>query len=111
MSGVALLDLFVGYERAVILDAIQTHRYSPGSIVELSPSDLDSVVAPSPHYAGLPELLALAKQLQLDFPKEIKVFAVEVEDPYTIGGDLSDSARDALPELERRVERYLSEAR
>lgn len=103
LSGLALLDLFVSYERAIVIDAVKTGRCPPGTIYELSPADLDSVVAPSPHYAGLPELLALAKRLGLDFPKEIKIFALEVEDPYTIGGGLSAPVRAALDELVQRV--------
>jgi Zn finger protein HypA/HybF involved in hydrogenase expression len=42
-----------------------------------------SLMAPSPHYAGLPEMLAVAERLKLNFPKEFKIFAVEVEDPCT----------------------------
>ena len=107
LSGIALLDIFLGYERAIIIDAIQTNRYPAGSIIELTADDLDSVIAPSPHYAGLPEMLALAKQLQLDFPEEIKIFAIEVQDAHTIGGELSYTVKQALPELVRRVEESL----
>ncbi len=103
LSGLALLDFFVGYDRAIVIDAVKTGRCPPGTIYELSPADLDAVVAPSPHYAGLPELLAVAKQLNLDFPKEIKIFALEVEDPYTIGNRLSKPVRKALEELVQRV--------
>lgn len=102
-SGIALLELFLGYDRAIVIDAVQTTRHPPGTIHELSPADLDSVVAPSPHFAGLPEMLAIAKRLQLEFPKEIKIFAVEVEDPYTIGGEMSEAVRNAIPGLAQRV--------
>ncbi len=103
LSGIALLELFIGYERAIIIDAVKTGCRAPGTISELSPSDLSSVVAPSPHYAGLPELLALAERLHLDFPKEIKIFAIEVEDPYTIGRALREPVQNALEELTQRV--------
>ncbi|MFH1737802.1 MAG: hydrogenase maturation protease [bacterium] len=109
LSGVALLDLFIGYDRAVIIDAIQTNRNSPGTILELIPSDFDAVVSPSPHYAGLPEILALADRLGLHFPTEIRILAVEVEDPYTIGGDLSEPVKKALPELIRRAQSFVKQ--
>jgi len=111
LSGMALLDFLVGYERAIIIDAIHTGRCPPGTICELRPADLDFVIAPSPHYAGLPELLAVAKQLKLDFPKEIKIFALEVEDPYTIGGKLTPRVEQALPILIERVQQQLSQAK
>ena len=73
LSGIALLDHFLGYQKAAIIDAIKTGKNPPGSIMELQPEDLSEVAAPSPHYAGLPEMLALAKQLSLEFPGEIKI--------------------------------------
>ncbi|MDW8141182.1 MAG: hydrogenase maturation protease [Candidatus Bipolaricaulota bacterium] len=107
LSGMALLDLLIGYEQVIIIDAVKTGRNPPGTISELSPVDLGSVLAPSPHYAGLPELIATAQALQLDFPNEIKIFALEVEDPYTIGGKLSPAVERALEELICRVEEQL----
>lgn len=104
LSGMALLDLFLGYERAIIIDAVKTGQSPPGTIYELTPSDLSTVLAPSPHYAGLPELIAIATALKLDFPKVIKIFAMEVEDPYTIGGKLSSAVAQAFHELVQRVE-------
>jgi len=99
LSGVALMELFVGYERAIIVDAVQTGEFPPGSIREFAPADLDRVLAPSPHYAGIPEILALARQLELDFPREIRILAIEVGDATTIGGALSPAVATALPEL------------
>lgn len=107
LSGMALLDLFIGYERAIIIDAVKTGRNPPGTISELSPADLGAVIAPSPHYAGLPELIATAQALKLDFPKEIKIFVLEVEDPYTVGGKLSPTVAQALEGLVRRVEEHV----
>jgi hydrogenase maturation protease len=103
LAGIALLDHFIGFQKAVIIDAIKTGKNPPGSIMELRPEDLSEVAAPSPHYAGLPEMLALAKQLDLTFPAEIKIFALEVVDPYTIGGAMSEAVTEALPDLVERV--------
>lgn len=111
LSGMALLDLLVGYERAILIDAVKTGRTPPGTIAELSPADLGAVAAPSPHYAGLPELIATAQALNLDFPKEIKIFAIEVADPHTIGRGLSHMVAQALgkliPQVERQVAQWL----
>ena len=103
LSGVALMELFVGYDRAVVIDAIQTGEHAPGTIREFVPSDLDRVLAPSPHYAGLPEMLALARQMELDFPQQFKILALEVADATTIGGALTPAVIVALPELIQRA--------
>jgi hydrogenase maturation protease len=107
LSGLALLDLFVGYERAIVLDAIKTGKHPAGTILDLNPEDLGEVFAPSPHYSGLPEMLALAHELQLEFPWKIKIFALEVVDPYTVGGGLSDKAAEGIKELVQKVKQQL----
>lgn len=49
MSGMALLELFLDYDRAIILDAVHTTRHPPGTILEWVPEDLGRVISPSPH--------------------------------------------------------------
>ena len=98
-GGLELLDVLEGYDRAVLLDSIATGVHPPGTILEFSSDDFQKVVAPSPHYAGVPELLQMAEQLGIPFPKTIRILAVEVEDPYTIREGLSQSATQALPTL------------
>ena len=107
LHGLALIDIFAGCERLVVIDAITTGQFPPGSIIELDPKDLESVPGPSPHFTGLPELIKIARELELDFPEQIKVIAVEVETPRTLGGKLSDSVENALPEVKSRVRRLL----
>lgn len=103
VSGIALMELLMDYQRAILVDAIHTGECAAGTINILEAEELAPVAAPSPHYAGLPEILSLAKQLQLDFPQEFKIFSIEVEDPYTIGGGLTPAVEAALPNLEQRV--------
>jgi len=102
-SGIALLELFEGHQKAIVVDAIHTGRHPVGSLLEFAPADLGPVVAPSPHYAGLPEILALARQLDLTFPDEIRIFAVETADMTTIGGSVSEPVAAAMTPLTERV--------
>jgi hydrogenase maturation protease len=102
-SGMALLEHFDGYERAVVVDAILTGRRAPGAIVERGMEETGRVVAPSAHQAGLPELAAVASRLGLGFPSRTRVLAVEVADPYTLGAPMGEAVAAAVPELVRRV--------
>ena len=92
----ALIDLLIGYRRVIIIDAVTTGQYPPGTIIDLIPSELDAVPSPSPHFSGLPELKTLAAACNLPFPEEIKIVAIEVSDPYTIGGSISRPVADSL---------------
>jgi hydrogenase maturation protease len=107
LHGIALLDVILGYEKLIIIDAVKTGNVPPGTIIELRPSDLSPVLAPSPHYAGLPELITLAGRLRLDFPQDIMIFAVEISDHHTIGRPLSLSVARSLGDLVQRVKTQL----
>ena len=102
-SGMALIEVLAGYDRAVIVDAIVTGRHVPGTIVEMGMDEVGHVLAPSVHQAGLPELAAVASRLGLGFPSQTRVLAVEVADPYTLGAGLSEPVAGALEELVQRV--------
>ncbi len=107
LSGLALLDLFIGFDRALIIDSVCTGRRPPGTVSELAPADLDAVVAPSPHFSGLPELLALARRLEVPFPAAIRILTIETADPYTLGAGLTPAVERGLPELVARAREIL----
>lgn len=106
-SGLALLEVFIGYDYAIVLDAISTGKHPPGTIQQWYPTDLDALLAPSPHYTGLPELIALAEQMELEYPKEIKIISMEAEDTSTIGKGLSESVKKSLPEFETIIKNQM----
>lgn len=107
LHGMALLDVMLGYNQLIIADAIHTGEVPPGTIIELKPSDFKAVPFPSPHYAGLPDLIVMADQLGLDFPREIVILAVEIADAHTIGKPLSPPIAGALKDLISRVKTQL----
>jgi hydrogenase maturation protease len=109
LHGLALLDVLAGYDRALILDAACTGRHPVGTVFEIDPAALVPVPTPSPHFAGLPELLELARRLELPFPRQFRIFAVEVRDPVTVGGAMTPEVRRALSELCDRVCRAIDE--
>jgi len=103
LHGLALLELFIDYDRAILIDAIQTGKIAPGTIIEIQPDELPPVQGPSPHFAGIPEMLDLARKLQVKFPSEFRIFAMEVADMQTIGGPITPAVAAAIPELCRKV--------
>lgn len=107
ISGVALLDLMVGYRKMIIIDAIKLSHSPPGTIIEFSLDDLREIPNPSPHYAGLPEVIALGKRMELDLPNEIRIFAIEADDIKTVGSPPTQAVLNALDDLVERVKKCL----
>jgi len=106
-SGMALIEIFAGYDRAIVVDSIRTGRNPPGTITELGLEEVGRVVAPSLHHTGLPEMAAVAERLGLGFPSDTRVLAVEVVDPYTLGGAVSARVAAAIDELAHRVRAHV----
>lgn len=102
-AGFALLDLMQGYRSVVIVDAIHTGTAPPGTLHEYTRDDFERVIAHSPHYVGLPELFAIARRLDLPFPEDVRIVAMEIEDPWTLREGLSPAAEHALPDLISRL--------
>ena len=106
-SGLALIEVFAGYDRAVVIDSITTGRNPAGTILELEFGDLGRVAAPSLHQAGIPEMAAVAQRLGIGFPRQTRVLAVEVAEPPTFGVPMSAAVGAALAELGQRVRAQL----
>jgi hydrogenase maturation protease len=101
--GLALLDLIVGFDTLVLVDAVQTREAEPGFVHELDGADLKTLPAISPHFLGVGEVLALGRELGLRVPNRVRIFAIEVADPFTVGTALTPALEAALPGLVERV--------
>lgn len=101
--GLALLDFITGYSAVLIVDSIQTGRAAPGTLHELDAGGLQQLTGRTPHFVGVSETLALGRQLGLAMPEQVKIFAIEVEDPFTLGTALSPALQAALPPIVARV--------
>jgi len=108
-GGLSLLETLSGYHQVLLLDSIVTGRHKPGTILEFSRKDFDKAVGPSPHYAGLPEVLKLADQMKIDFPKQIRVLAVEIESPEEFRETLTEPIEQAIPGYIEQASRILCE--
>ena len=104
-AGLALLDTVKGFDRLVIVDAIQTGA-EPGTVHVLTGDEIVKASHLGPtHEADLPTVLALGRVLGDDvMPSEVIVFAVEAEDIATFSEDLSPAVAEAIPNVIRQIE-------
>ncbi len=101
--GLALLDFITGYRSVVIVDSIQTGKAAPGFLHALDAAALIQLTGPTPHFVGVSETLALGKQLGLPMPTQVRIFAIEVEDPFTLCTVLTPALQAALPGIVARI--------
>lgn len=99
VGGLGLLELVVGYDRVIILDAIQTGLADPGHLHRLTPDEFrGSLRAASSHDVSLTTALELGRQLRKDIPREIVIIAVEAADVETFGEELTPAVAAAVPQ-------------
>ena len=106
VSGLSLMDELTGYERLIIVDAIQTKGGKPGAIYKLSPSDFKTGRMAIIHDLGLFSTLELGRKLEMEMPREVVIFAIEAKDMATFSEKLSLEVEKAIP---RAVEAVLGE--
>jgi hydrogenase maturation protease len=107
--GLALLDFIVGYRAVVIVDSIQTGQSPAGTIHEVDAAGLKQLTGRTPHFLGVGETLALGRHLGLAMPEEVSILAVEVEDPFTLGTEMTPALQRAIPAVLARVRQLLRE--
>lgn len=104
LSGCKLLDVILDYQNVLIVDSIMVEEKKPGEILKFAMEDLKTPYGQSPHYVGLPYMLQLAKFMKLNIPENIKVVAINVNDPYTIHEGLSPEIEVRLPDFIKEIE-------
>jgi hydrogenase maturation protease len=103
-GGLRLMERMIGFDRAIIIDAICTEA-NPGSIHVLSPDDIPTQRSASVHDVNLTTALELGRQAGAKLPPidEIVLIGVEAADVLTFEEALSAKVEAALPEAVRTV--------
>lgn len=109
VGGLQLVDLMAGYDRAIIVDAIQTANGRPGQIHRLDARAFDATRhAASPHDVNFATALELARRLGTPLPRQIAIFAVEALDVTSFREECTPAVSEAIPTC---VEMILQELR
>jgi hydrogenase maturation protease len=108
LGGLNLLDLLVGYDRVIIIDAIKTADGRAGQIYRLDPAALTTTrYTASPHDVNLVTALELGKKLGLAMPQKIDIFAIEVSDTERFSEECTPAVAAAIPACVEMILREL----
>jgi hydrogenase maturation protease len=112
VGGLGLMEMMVGYQRVILVDAIQTPAGRPGAVYRLTVDDVASA-APTQHSASahdmnLPTALEMGRRLGLALPEAVEIFAIEAEDVVTFGETCTPDVAAAIPTATELVLRALA---
>lgn len=105
-DGLNLLELFVGYDKLVVIDAIMTENGEVGTIYRLKPEKVcdPSRSAISPHHFNLATTIEIAKRLFPDeMPEEVTLYAVGIREVTQVTEEMTDKVKQAIPEVVKLV--------
>ena len=108
LSGLALLEVIVGYDTLLIVDTVKKANPSTGKIHLLKEKDLRYIPGPSPHYISVPQTLEIGRKLRLKVPSKVKVVAVEAKNMYNLGEGLTEEMNKAVPAIANKVKNILA---
>jgi len=108
VAGLALLDLMTGWERVVLVDAVQLPDHKPGDVVRLDPNKGPlSLRLCSVHELDVPTVLRVGPQMGYPMPTEVVIVGVQASDLCTFSDKLSAEVQAAVPHA---IESVLAEA-
>ena len=107
-GGMNLLDLIVGFDKAILIDAVKMKNARTGDVKRFSISDMSTAHSCNPHDVSLAEALKMAERLgENHIPREIVIVGIMMNEmPCEFGEKLSETVAAAVP---KAVEIVLSE--
>ena len=100
LGGLSLMERLEGYQRAILVDSMETGGNPVGSVrvfplSELpNPSDSHSASA---HDTSLLTALETGRKMGLDLPEKITVVAIEAKTVHDFSEELSPAVEEAVP--------------
>lgn len=107
-GGLRLMERMIGYDRAIVVDAICTGA-PPGTVHVLSSDALPTQRSASAHDVNLPTALAFGRQAGAHLPPDerIRLVAVEAADVLTFSEECTPAVAAAIPRAARIVTELL----
>jgi hydrogenase maturation protease len=105
LGGISLMEHLIGYERAIIIDALTSNQPS-GSVIVSKLSELPDYSAlhtTSVHDTSLQNALKLGKTMGANLPDNITIVGIVADRTYDFGEELSLPVANAIPQATKIV--------
>ena len=109
-GGMNLLDLILGYDKAIIIDAVKINNGEEGEVKRIPLGNFSTMHSCNPHDVSLTEAIQMAEKLgETKIPKEIVVIGIMMKKlSCEFGENLSEKIAMAVP---KAIEMTLNEIR
>ena len=99
VGGLDIIPILWGYKHVVIVDAIQTGQYEPGTIMFFNPEDFNETIGDaSAHDINLATAMRIGREMEPEMmPDEVAFIAIEAEDIGTVNEGMTPKLIEAKP--------------
>ncbi len=113
IGGLDILPVIHGYSHAIVVDAIQTGEYGPGTVLLFRESDFDEVIADAAtHDVNLPTAIKIGREMDPEImPETMSFVAVEVQDIKTVTETMTPEVEAAVDSAKAAVLHLIETAR
>jgi len=110
IGGLTLMEHLIGYERAILVDAITTGNTPDGTIRTFPIEALPNLAIghfSSAHDTTLQNAIEVGRKMGAEIPYNIDIVAIEAQQIYDFSEDLSNQVRKALPKAVKTVKELI----
>jgi hydrogenase maturation protease len=113
VGGLDIIPLMWGYRNVIIVDAIQTGMYEPGTIMFFDPEDFNETIGDaSAHDINLATAMRIGREMEPEMmPDKVCFIAIEAEDIGTVNEGMTPRLVEAKPSAVRAVLHQLEQVR
>jgi len=111
VGGLDIIPVLWGFRHAIIVDAIKTEQYEPGTIMIFDPEDFEPTITnASAHDINLATAMAIGRDMEPEqMPVSVRFVAIEVEDLQTMREGLTEKVEAALDQAVNAVKYLIDE--
>lgn len=109
LGGMELLELLEGYERAVLIDTQKTGKRNPGEIIQFTNENFQETFhLSSQHDLTFLDTLRLAKEMEISFPCDILIIAIEITENKRLSFEFSEVINNKYLEISAKLKSIIS---
>jgi len=106
-SSAATMDIIpklAGYERLIVIDAVQVGTAPPGTVHHLSFDELADTIRPSsPHDINFATALSMGRKWRYDIPDDIRIYGIEVKELSRFAETCTPQVAEKLDEITEHI--------
>lgn len=111
VGGLSLMERMVGYDQVILIDAVQTGKNPPGTVIRMNLKEFPNRALghlTSSHDTTLQNALEIGRLMGAHLPHTIWVIGIEAQQVFDFSETLSSAVSAAVPKAAQRVMELLT---